>query len=195
MTLNGLQHFILGYDNHIGKGRAGTPAFIKDYLEKKGVLVNEVPAILEDGLPISSGRIRKLIEAGDLEGAKSLLGRPWGLLGSPTRGDGIGKKMGTPTLNFSLEGLVTPPFGVYTALLKTSTGTFKGVANIGISPTLKRTTTPLFEIYLFTMENLPPPPYEVIPITFLRPEQVFASETELKKAIEKDKEQAFKLLN
>jgi len=111
LVSNGLKYFVLGYDNHIGKGRAGTPDFIKCYLENRGVTVETVPPILEDGLPISSGRIRKLIEEGKMEEAEHLLGRPWSVLGNNP-------------YEFSLHGLVTPPARTYHALLNGSiTGT------------------------------------------------------------------------
>ena len=190
----GLQCFILGYDNHIGKGRAGTPAFIQEYLEKRGVKVEAVPSILQDGQPLSSGRIRKLLESGDLEGAEKLLGRPWSILGHPISGAGLGKKLGTPTLNFSLEGLVFPPLGVYAATVKTPQGQFNSVINIGVSPTLKNTRLPLLEVHLLQTDQLPTSPYEVIPRVFLRSEQHFSSEKQLVDAIEQDKSKALEIL-
>ena len=152
LIAQGLKQFILGYDNHIGKGRAGTPNFIKQYLEQRSVEVIEVPPVLEEGEPISSGRIRKLIESGDLANATSMLGRPYSLFIS--------------THNFSLEGLVTPPFGTYAALLKTTSGIFKGTATIGKPE--KETATPLLEVHLFDLDQLPPPPYEVVLTTLLK---------------------------
>ncbi len=146
LIAQGLEQFILGYDNHIGKGRAGTPSFIKQYLEQRNIEVIEVPPVLKEGEPISSGRIRKLIEAGDLAKATTMLGRPYSLF--------------FPTHNFSLEGLVTPPFGTYAALLKTASAVYKGTATIGMPQ--KGASTPLLEIQLFDLDRLPTPPYEVI---------------------------------
>jgi len=152
LIAQGLEQFILGYDNHIGKGRAGTPSFIKQYLEQRNVEVIEVPPILEEGEAISSGRIRKLIESGDLAKATTMLGRPYSLF--------------FPTHNFSLEGLVTPPSGTYAALLKTTSSVHKGTANIRVPQ--KGAATSLLEVDLFDLDRLPSPPYEVILSTLLR---------------------------
>ena len=188
--------FFLGYDTHLGKGRRGTPSFIKDYLHSRNIeIYQEAPLLMHD-LPISSRRIRTLVSKGELEEAKNLLGRSWSIEGFPQKGEGVGKEIGTPTFNFSLEGIVTPPFGVYAALLKAADREIKGVANIGVSPSIKKDSPPLLEIHLLeNIANLPPPPYEIIPLDFIRQEMTFERVADLQVAIQSDIKKALSLFS
>jgi riboflavin kinase/FMN adenylyltransferase len=181
-----LKVFFLGHDTHLGKGRRGTPAFITEYLEKRGVKIVQISPFLEGNEPISSRRIRRSITEGKLDEAELLLGRRWSLFGSPEKGLGFGKGNGAPTLNFSLQGLVTPLFGVYVVKIISKDGIREGVANIGVAPTLKKNSPPLLEVHLLGEGPIPSAPYEIVPLHFLREEKQFPSVEELRFAIQED---------
>ena len=167
-----------------GAGGAGTA----DTLRALGFRVETVPFVTHGGEPISSTRIRAAIQAGMLEDAAALMGRPYAIDGSIVRGKGEGRKLGYPTLNMSVPtGLVLPPLGVYA--VRTPFG--GGVANFGHAPTFgdRAWPTPMLEIHL--TEGAAPPPsappaLSVELIRFIRPERVFESTDALKEQITRD---------
>jgi len=100
-----------------------------------------VESVKLKGLAISSTRIRKKIEIGDLKNAALMLGRPVTVLGTVARGRGIGKKIGFPTANIDPHHEAIPPSGVYAVDVKIHKKNFKGILNIGTRPTFSRLRT------------------------------------------------------
>jgi riboflavin kinase/FMN adenylyltransferase len=93
------------------------------------------PRIVRDA-PISSSRIRKLIAAGDLSQARTLLGRSFSIRSTPASGRGYGTKYAVPTINLAPYADLLPAHGVYITTLKIGeTHLFRGVTNIGNRPT------------------------------------------------------------
>ena len=67
---------------------------------------------------ISSQKIRKLIQNGQLKLANDLLGRNWCITGNVEKGKQQGREIGFPTANLSLKNFLKPPLGVYISRLK-----------------------------------------------------------------------------
>ena len=91
------------------------------------------------GGPVSSSRIRALIEKGDISAARVLLGRPFSIDSTPASGRGYGKKYTVPTINLASYPELLPAHGVYITTLTVGQGpeaeTFDGVTNVGNRPT------------------------------------------------------------
>lgn len=102
--------FLMTPDSAFGYQRAGTPATVAALGRRLGFDVAVVPPFTLDGEPVSSSAIRAAIEAGDLERAQRLLGRPYAAVGDATAGDD-GIQLGFP-MPVSL-----PPAGPYRALV------------------------------------------------------------------------------
>ena len=62
---------------------------------------------------ISSSRIRKLLDDGDVAMAASLLGRYHELPGKVVQGKQVGSQLGFPTLNIDAEKVLVPADGIY----------------------------------------------------------------------------------
>lgn len=126
-----------GYDFRFGKNAAGTPEDLERLCTRYGIEVKVVPAVCDDGSPISSTRIRRHIENGDINEASRLLGHRYCLDFTVEKGSGRGTAMGTPTINQSLpENFVLPKTGVYASCVKIEDRRFCGVTNIGVKPTV-----------------------------------------------------------
>ena len=103
---------------------------------KYGFMPEVCQAVLSEGRPISSTRIRELIENGKLEQAEEFLGRPFTFSGRVVHGDRRGRSLGFPTAN-----LLIPPFramlptGAYAAKVKIGGDRYNALANIGRNPT------------------------------------------------------------
>jgi riboflavin kinase / FMN adenylyltransferase len=91
------------------------------------------------GAPISSSRIRSLIEKGDVSHTRALLGRPFDVDSTPAPGRGYGSRYAVPTINLAPYAELLPANGVYITTLTVGTGThaetFESVTNVGNRPT------------------------------------------------------------
>jgi riboflavin kinase/FMN adenylyltransferase len=107
-----------------GRGRRGNVDLLKTLGEVHRFTVYVVPAlsVVLDGAPVtvSSSAIRNLLEAGQVESARTLLGRPYGLHGDVVHGEARGRTIGFPTVNLRTATQVIPGDGVYAG--RTSVG-------------------------------------------------------------------------
>ena len=86
---------------------------------------------------VSSTRLRETIRAGGLDLAGQMLGRTYSLSGRVIHGNQLGGRIGFPTANLDVAGLVLPPDGVYAAQVVRDGQTHRAVVNIGLRPTLQ----------------------------------------------------------
>lgn len=111
-----------GSDFHFGKGRAGSPAVLRDLAMRRGIgveIVGQVEVELCDQTVVraSSTLVRWLVAHGRVTDARRVLGRPYELTGTVRRGDQRGRTIGIPTANLSTDdGLLIPADGVYAGL-------------------------------------------------------------------------------
>ncbi|MCC7428766.1 MAG: bifunctional riboflavin kinase/FAD synthetase [Alphaproteobacteria bacterium] len=152
----GLRHAVCGPDFVFGHGRGGNLALLRSLGERAGFGVTAVaPALSADGAAYSSTAVRKALEAGELERATALLGRPWEIEGRVEHGDARGRKLGFPTANILLGEHLEPRRGVYAVMAGIDEGAatiwHPGVANIGRRPTIANPgdPRPLLEAHLF----------------------------------------------
>ena len=183
-------HLILGHDATLGKDRQGDKSKIMQLSEQLGFEVHYEEEYCQQGQPISSTLVRKALQEGKLDQVKQLLGRPYSIYSLISRGQNQGKQIGFPTANINLLHLCLPPYGVYKVTLKHNERLIPGIANLGLAPTIKNSSTPILETHLFSFsEDLYGQEVEVIFHEFIRPEKKFANVDELKKQIQKDIEQ------
>ena len=152
---------------------------------------------------ISSQKIRKLIQNGELKLANNLLGRNWYITGNVEKGKQQGREIGFPTANLSLKNFLKPPLGVYISRLKiiSSQNTeisnvwLPSISNIGTRPTVSGDSinleTHIIDFKNYAETNLYAKRINVELIEFLRPEKKFNSLSELQKQIEVDTKKAF----
>lgn len=98
---DGLQaeELFIGYDFRMGRDQSGA-----DALRRAFPHVTQVEAVVKDGSPVSSTRIRKALADGRLEEANSLLGRPFSVQGEVVHGEGRGGPLlGIPTANLDVS--------------------------------------------------------------------------------------------
>ena len=100
-------------------------------------------------------KIRELISAGDIEGAQRMLGYPYSIKGVVVEGNRVGRSIGFPTANLQLyEPLkLVPGNGVYLVDVRTLGGSFAGMCNIGIRPTLGEGKSRTIETNIFDFEE------------------------------------------
>jgi riboflavin kinase/FMN adenylyltransferase len=187
-----LREICVGHEWCFGKNRAGNLTLMAELGKELGFEEVGLPAVHVGGQVVSSTLIRHAIEAGDLAKAEILLGRPYTILGTVVRGDQIGRKLGFPTANLAAHNEQFPPNGVYAVEIQRDVTPVRGVANIGVRPTIANASGErLLEVHVFDFEgDLYEQDLEVTFRKFLRPEQKFASLEELKAQIAADAQAA-----
>jgi riboflavin kinase/FMN adenylyltransferase len=109
-----------------------------------------VPLVEVDGETVSSTRIRALVAAGDMEGARHCLGTPFMVEGEVVKGDQRGRELGFPTANFVPDDrLAIPGHGVYAAFADG----VPAAVNVGVRPTFETGRGVLIETYLIDRDE------------------------------------------
>lgn len=178
----------VGYDFTFGKDRAGSPGMLSDYGRELGFTVDVVPPMMRGGAIVSSSRIRELILAGRVREAEELLCRPYKVSGPVVRGAGRGRKLGYPTANVHFTQELVPLPGIYIVDAEAGGEVWRGVANVGFSPTFGENCLGL-EAHLFGFEgDLYGKELTVWFRDRIRDERKFQSVDELVRQIDKDAE-------
>jgi riboflavin kinase / FMN adenylyltransferase len=126
---------VTGEDFTFGKGRSGTPQALRELGAPLGIGARAVGAVLDDGGPVSSSRIRDALKAGDCAEATRLLTRPFTIRGTVQHGDKNGRQLGFPTANLDLGNYLRPRYGIYAVRGRLPDGSvLNGAANLGIRP-------------------------------------------------------------
>ena len=192
----GAAHLACGPDFAFGHRRGGDIAFLAERAEALGIGLTVVPPLADAQGPISSTRIRRLLQDGYPERAAAELGRPWAVRGIVTHGEKRGRTIGFPTANVPLGRHLEPARGVYAVAVRLPDGrAVPGVANIGRRPTVNEGTESRLEVHLFGFDgDLYGQEVSVALHAFLRAERKFNSFDELRAQIVTDAEEARVLL-
>ncbi len=138
---------IVGHDFRFGRGRIGTAEMVKSRLPE--MAFEQLAACNEDGVVITSSRIREAVAVGEVGLAARMMGRAHRVRGRVVRGDGRGRTLGVPTANIDPLTELLPARGVYAVrLVDGDEPPRAGVANLGLRPTFggRRFTV---EVHLF----------------------------------------------
>lgn len=178
---------VCGYNFSFGKKGEGNSEFLRDELAKYGAECVIVEPVTQDGVPVSSTRIRGLIENGDVDEAAKLLGRPFALRRPVLHGKMLGRTFGIPTINQSFDkDFVKPAKAVYVCRVELEGKVYPAVCDVGTKPTVSGKEL-LAETHIIGYDgDLYGKTVEVAFLKKLRPEEKFADTNELKTAIEND---------
>jgi riboflavin kinase/FMN adenylyltransferase len=137
----------VGENFRFGAKAKGDPAMLEAHPEFE---TRVVPLIEVDGETVSSTRIRALVAAGDMVGARRCLGSPFMVEGTVVHGDQRGRELGYPTANIVPDDrLAIPGHGVYAAFADG----LPAAVNVGVRPTFESGRGVLIETYLIDHEE------------------------------------------
>ena len=149
----GVRHVSVGPDFTYGKGRSGTVEGLAAFGRELGFGVTVAPLLFDEGEKCASTAVRAALQAGKPERAAKLLGRPYAIEGVVVHGDHLGRTIGFPTANVSLEDYIRLEHGIYAARTRLPDGReIPGVAYIGNRPTVNGTNERL-EVNLFDFDE------------------------------------------
>lgn len=130
------RHVVIGFNYSFGCKGAGKAEDMIRLGKLYGFETHVVPEVTLGGQPVSSTRIRTAVQAGEMEEAERLLGRPYALCGVVEHGKKLGRKLDFPTANLRWNaGKALPPKGVYAALAYVQESWYMAAVNIGEHPT------------------------------------------------------------
>ena len=188
---------ILGYDHRFGKNRESS---VEDLIQL-GIAYNFKVEVIDakkiNSINISSTKIRKAIQTGDVDKANLYLGNYFEINGNVVKGKGIGKKIGFPTANIIIKEnyKLIPNKGVYLIKAKIKNRSYYGMMNIGNRPTLNGKNETL-EVNIFNFnENIYGKSLSIFFLNKIRNEIKFDSIEKLSNQLQKDKDYCKVLIN
>ena len=181
----------LGEGFAFGHLRRGTIELLRELSHQLGFLAEEIPEVQLRGYRISSTLIRQLLQAGEVNTARRMLGRPYGVEGIVTRGQGLGSRLLYPTANLAVDNRVIPADGVYVTLSLVEGVWHRSVTNIGKRPTVSDDGISKIEAHLIDFDrDIYDQNVRLRFLHRLRGEKRFNGLDELKAQISRDRAQA-----
>ncbi len=143
----------VGEDFALGRDRGGDRLALAELAGELGYQLQVVPPLTLDGEPVSSTRIRALVEEGRMREATALLGREYCVNSVVVPGAQRGRTLGFRTANLRIAPeRARPPNGVYAVRVQLDGEQLPGVANLGIRPSFDAGEV-LLEVHLLGVER------------------------------------------
>lgn len=187
-----IKKLVIGYDHHFGKNREGNFEQLIEFGDLYDFSVEKISAQEIESVSVSSTKIRKAIENGDITTANKYLGYNYLLTGEIIKGKGIGRQINFPTVNLKIaeDFKLIPKKGVYVVRAHFNKNTVFGIMNIGFRPTVGGKGQTI-EIHLLDFQgDLYGDKLQVEVLTRLRDEKKFESIDDLASQISKDEKSA-----
>lgn len=188
---------VIGYDHRFGKNREGSFEHLKENSSYYGFKVEEIPRQDVDNIAVSSTKIRKALEMGDINTANHFLGRPYSISGVVVQGDRFGRSIGFPTANVQVPHSfkLIPADGIYAVRVKHGSSLYQGMLNIGFRPT-RAGKSKTIEVHIFDFSrDIYGQELTIYFIKMLRKEIKFPDADALREQLSRDMEKAKKIFN
>lgn len=181
------KNVIVGHDFTFARNKEGNVKLLQELSKQYGFSLEIVNSIKLGDVRISSTYIRKLILDGSVEDIYKYLGRNYKLSGEVIHSKKLGRTIGFPTANISInENMIIPKVGIYATKVYVNGKIYYGATNIGYNPTVNGDNLSIETNILNFDEDI----YgKVITIEFLeriRDEKKFNGIEELKSQLQKD---------
>ena len=145
---------LVGDDFRFGKNRGGDFDHLQAAGKEYGFEVELMPTVMVEGKRVASTLVRDALAQGDLEQAAKWLGRPYSISGRVVHGDKTGRKIGFPTANILMQHARPALTGIFVVELAGLGGrALKGVASLGVRPTVRENGPPLLEVHILDFDN------------------------------------------
>jgi riboflavin kinase/FMN adenylyltransferase len=187
-----IKKIIIGHDHRFGRNRTATIDDLINFGKTYGFEVEQISAEEINEVSISSTKIRNALLEGNIELATNYLGYDYSLTGIIFKGKQLGRTIGYPTANITIEEdyKLIPNNGVYIAKSVLNGKTVFGMMNIGTRPTVDGTKQTI-EINFFDFkQDLYGQKITISLLHRMRSEQKFESIDALKNQLGKDKKTA-----
>ncbi|HQH41952.1 MAG TPA: riboflavin kinase [Bacteroidales bacterium] len=146
---------VVGYNHHFGHNREGDYSYLYELSKSLGFAVEEIPMQEIQNESVSSTKIRKALQEGNIQRANAYLDHLFCISGIASEGNPFLHAKGFPTsfLAISDPEKLIPPEGVYAIRARVNDAAYKGICNI-FFPDNNYDSTPSIEFIL--LEQAPP---------------------------------------
>jgi len=194
----GVKEIVIGHDHRFGKGRGGDEQTLREMGKEFDFELSVVGPVYQNGIIMSSTKIRNALIGGDIKVANSFLNRFYSFSGIVVKGDQRGRLLGFPTANIELEdkNKLLPALGIYAVEFIMDDEKFSGVMSIGKRPTFYNEGKITTEVYILDFDaDIYGKFVSVNVVERIRGEERFSSAEELIKQMKKDTEIGRNILN
>lgn len=181
---------VIGRDFRFGKAAKGNAKTFLNYRELELELISDFRM---EGESLSSTKIRKLVQSGEIEKANRFLGYTFFCTGKVVHGDKRGKQLGFPTANIETNKECMPSSGVYVSIVQDldSGHFFPAVSNLGTRPSFTDSSQVWLESHLIQFkDDCYERNFRHFFLSQIRDEKSFASTEDLKSQISEDRAKA-----
>ncbi|MCU0360129.1 MAG: bifunctional riboflavin kinase/FAD synthetase [Bacteroidia bacterium] len=193
-----VKYLAIGHDHRFGKNRSGNLETLVDYSRRFQFQLEEISAKDIDQIAISSSKIRKALEEGQLDLANAYLGHPYFITALVVKGKQLGRQLGYPTANLFLENheKIVPANGVYFVEVDMEGARYHGMMNVGMNPTTDNNKVVKLEVNIFNFEaEIYNKHLTVRFLKRLRNEESFKDLEALKAQLKRDEAACFNLIS
>jgi riboflavin kinase/FMN adenylyltransferase len=179
---------IIGYDHRFGRNRTANIENLKEFGKIYDFEIEEISAKEIDDVAVSSTKIRRALNAGDVATANSYLGYDFMISGTVVKGRAIGRTLDYPTANLELDNSykLIPKNGVYIVKAQLDHKEVFGITSIGTNPTVGGDKKTIETHFLDFNQDLYGKKITVEFLKFIRDEEHFESVEILRQAIVND---------
>lgn len=183
-----MNYMIVGFDHQFGKNREGSFEDLIQFSNLYDFKIEKIEAQLVAGIAISSTKIRKAIQAGEIVKVNSYLSSAYSITATVIKGNNIGNSIGFPTANLDVSNKwkIIPKNGVYFVSVLVQNRKYFGMLNLGSRPTIADSTF-VIEVHLFDFNKQIYT--DIVKVNFLkriRDEKKFLDLSKLKLQLKKD---------
>ncbi len=192
----GLKRIVIGYNHAFGKNRGGDRESLIALSRELDFQVEVLNPVEVGDLIVSSSKVRKQLNQGDVAQAAELLGYRYTLRGTVVSGSARGKRLRFPTANLQLsdKAKLIPADGVYCGVAHAEEQHYPAAISIGKNPTFSGEKQSI-EAHLIGFDgNLYDQTLQMEFVQWLRESRKFANETDLSEQIGKDVKQSLAIL-
>jgi riboflavin kinase/FMN adenylyltransferase len=180
--------FVVGFNYKFGYKNLGNVELLRELQSKYGYELYVMEPCIYNNEVVSSTRIRRSLQQGDVLGACKMLDMPYSLSGEIVHGKKIGRTIGFPTANLKYnENFILPGIGVYYTNIKVNNNIYKGITSVGNNPTVEGKNLTIETYILDFDKEIYGEQIDVNFIKKIRDEKKFNSLEELKDQLNKDK--------
>jgi riboflavin kinase/FMN adenylyltransferase len=192
-----IHKIIIGHDHRFGRNRTANIDDLIAFGKEYGFEVEQISAQEIQDVSVSSTKIRKALDEGNIALANDYLGYSYFLTGEVVKGKQLGRTIGFPTANINIqeEYKKIPKNGVYVVRTFINEKEVFGMMNIGFNPTVNGEKKTI-EVNLFDFDSdIYGHKIEVCLLEYLREEQKFGSVDLLKEQLNQDKKTALAFID
>jgi len=183
-----IKGFVVGFNYKFGYKNLGDVELLKKLQNEYGYELYVMEPCTYKTQVISSTRIRKALEDGEVLDASKMLDLPYTLSGEVIHGKQLGRTIGFPTANLKYnQNFILPKIGVYYTNIKVNNNIYKGITSVGNNPTVEGKTLTIETYILEFNKDIYGENIDISFIKKIRDEKKFNGLEELKAQLQKDK--------